>query len=381
MRPLILASALALGAAACSGGGDTTTVAPTTVPGPTTTTSFVPQPADFTTGWRAVNLPETQDFQAVPLAVLDTPDGWLAVGIDAQDRAAVWTSPDGVDWARLAHDPAFDGAAMADVVAGGPGLVAVGATATGGRFTPATEQAVVWTSADGGQSWRRIDSSSFNGAGMTAVTAGGPGLVAVGGDGATVVIWTSPDGETWQRVPDQDGIRAGATARSIVPGGEGLVVVGADDALDGAVWTSSDGAGWRRVVAAPAVFRSSPVFDAAERGGVLVAVGQTLAENGAAVWNVTDGGWERVPLGEPFLGATLLGVTAGSGGFVAHGLDARDGPAFWWSTDGASWEQVPGEGDLFSGFTFIRDVAYGPGGIVAIGDVPGGMTAWRWASG
>jgi hypothetical protein len=66
--------------------------------------------------------------------------------------------------------------------------------------------------------WLQVcDPASFNEAAMYAVTAGGPGLVAVGangvdyysreddaspGDGANdAVVWTSPDGLTWTRVP------------------------------------------------------------------------------------------------------------------------------------------------------------------------------------
>ena len=48
--------------------------------------------------------------------------------------AAVWTSPDGIQWTRVDHTPAFDHlggevtgwATMYDVIAAGPGLVAVG---------------------------------------------------------------------------------------------------------------------------------------------------------------------------------------------------------------------------------------------------------------
>ena len=49
------------------------------------------------------------------------------VGSDAGDDAAVWTSGDGIAWSRVPHDEAvFAGAGMQSVTAGGPGLVAVG---------------------------------------------------------------------------------------------------------------------------------------------------------------------------------------------------------------------------------------------------------------
>jgi hypothetical protein len=64
---------------------------------------------------------------------------------------------------------------MSSVTVGGPGLVAVGAYRF---FVP---DAVIWTSADG-ITWARVphDESLFNAAEMTSVTSGGLGVVAVG---------------------------------------------------------------------------------------------------------------------------------------------------------------------------------------------------------
>ena len=128
--------------------------------------------------------------------------GLVAVGRD-EDRwaAAVWTSSDGLLWERVAHDEAVFGSdreqEMGSVAVGGPGLVAVGSDF--GR-----EAAAVWTSSDG-LLWERVahDETVFGGAGrqvMTSVTAGGPGLVAVGVDGdlqqgvgrGAAAVWTSP---------------------------------------------------------------------------------------------------------------------------------------------------------------------------------------------
>ena len=98
-----------------------------------------------------------------------------------KDRAAVWTSTDGISWSRVAHDPEIfgeDGRGMRAVVAGELGLVAVGTD--------------VWTSSDG-ITWSLVqqDVDSFDEArpgdveilgGMQSVTFGGPGLVGVGTD-------------------------------------------------------------------------------------------------------------------------------------------------------------------------------------------------------
>jgi hypothetical protein len=107
--------------------------------------------------------------------------------------AAVWTSPDGFRWSRVPHSDAVFGpvvafgvagsAVMTSVTAGGPGLVAVG---------EANSFAAVWTSPDGitwspvfrservvqlGNEWAMVHTR------MSSVTAGGPGLVAVGSSG------------------------------------------------------------------------------------------------------------------------------------------------------------------------------------------------------
>jgi hypothetical protein len=164
----------------------------------------------------------------------------VAVGSETYRVAAVWTSPDGFTWSRVAHDDAVFGRAtglpddifkMTAVTAGGPGLVAVGerggasdqvehsGRSTGG-WMGTRPVGAVWTSVDG-VTWSRVphDPNVFGeweedqgpvsepmhglSAQMKDVTTGGPGLVVVGdvyrggwgtGRGAA---WTSPDGFTW----------------------------------------------------------------------------------------------------------------------------------------------------------------------------------------
>jgi hypothetical protein len=76
------------------------------------------------------------------------------------------------------------------VVAGGPGLVAVGFEHSG-----ADGDAAVWASTDG-LVWSRVPRTVvFGGSGdqqMFSVVAGGPGLVAVGIDFGDAAVWVSP---------------------------------------------------------------------------------------------------------------------------------------------------------------------------------------------
>ena len=109
--------------------------------------------------------------------------------------------------------------------------------------------------------WSRVpqDDVVFGGEGgqvMLSVTAGGPGLVAVGSDGSAAAVWTSPDGFIWSRVP-HDAALGGAsfqTMRSVTIGAVGLIAVGSDGSdagEDAAVWTSPDGITWSRVQTEP----------------------------------------------------------------------------------------------------------------------------------
>ena len=122
--------------------------------------------------------------------------GWDEFGGDPE--AVVWTSPDGITWSRVPHDAAVFGGEniqeMKSVTIGGQGLVAVGSDGLGDD--PDTD-AAVWTSPDG-ISWSRVphDAAVFGGKdsqGMNSVTAGGPGLVAVGSDG----LGDDPDAAVW----------------------------------------------------------------------------------------------------------------------------------------------------------------------------------------
>jgi hypothetical protein len=138
-------------------------------------------------------------WQVMHSVVADGP-GLVAVGDNGLD-AAVWTSADGLAWSRVPHDEAVfggdDSQQMYSVVAGGPGFVAVGDDYSGGDA-----DAAVWTSPDG-LAWSRVphDEAVFGGNDsqqMYSVVAGGPGLVAVGYDRSggddDAAVWTSPGG-------------------------------------------------------------------------------------------------------------------------------------------------------------------------------------------
>jgi len=224
--------------------------------------------------------------------------GLVAVGADGQ-VAAVWTSTDGVTWTRAPHDPEAFGTGkvpdsateMEGVTAGGPGLVAVGSVDEG---VEEQSRSAVWTSVDG-ITWTRVphDEAIFGRVGiqgMASVTSGGPGLVAVGIDepnsteamgGARAAVWTSPDGVTWSRVPDDEAIFGGGEGDEthmddVTAAGSGLIAVGST------VWTSPDGITWTRVPDADAIFGIGEMESVIAAGLGLVAVGEF--DDNATIW-------------------------------------------------------------------------------------------------
>jgi hypothetical protein len=264
-------------------------------------------------------------------------------------------------WSRISIDEFVIGAGarLNGVVAGGPGLVAVGSDALG---------AAVWTSTDG-IAWSRVpdDAAIVRAADLNSVVAGGPGFVAVGSDRSGAAVWTSPDGVTWSRVPHDEEIFGGIygqSMRSVTVGGPGLVAVGLHgphdhsdgsglDDLNAAVWTSVDGITWSRIPANDAVFGGAghQMMSSVTAGGPgLVAVGSDSPVGDeehmytySAVWTSLDGTeWSRVALDELVIGggySAMYSVVAGDLGLVAVGYHESHIP-IWTSMDGITWSRV-----------------------------------------
>ena len=368
------------------------------------------------------------DGQSRMLGVVAGGPGFVAVG-GRDGNAAVWTSVHGLTWSRVPHDEAVFGgvgeSGMSDVAVGGPGLVAVGQQDVctdhevldergsspvdeDGNLEPETVcedgNAVVWTSVDG-LTWSRVphDESVFSGQdfyGMSSVTLGGPGLVAVGlsdnSDGGDAVVWTSVDGLTWSRVPHDEAVFGGAGRQEmwdVTVGGPGLVAVGRDGlgvwdntyggGQDAAVWTSVDGLTWTRVPHDEDAFGGvGPAMLGVTTGGPgLVAVGYSWPSSApAAVWTSVDGlTWLRVPHDNGAeMGGTMSSVTVGGPGLVAVGF----GGQVWSSPDGLTWSLAAND-DTESAHAGIRAVIAANGRLVAVGVLePNGesKSAAAWTS-
>ena len=263
-----------------------------------------------------------------------------------------------------------------------------------------------------GLTWKAATMPSVSGrptGKIEAVTAGGPGFVAVGrgctfkGEGGRceAIVWTSRQGNRWTLAPRQDSTSTGFVIPmsgpelgmfDVAAGKAGIVAIGyaARPAMSAVAWFSKDGATWRRVrIGSAAKVRVKAVTWS---GGRFVIVGEDRSEftgrnlstatARAAVWTSTDGRqWNRVPheamfnvgrfvdtMEDPSTGG-MRDVTAGPNGFVAVGTRCtgepiRCRPAAWRSGDGRHWTRVSGMPEVDGS---LNGVASSPAGYVAVG--------------
>ncbi len=397
---------LVVGLLVVAGGGDdvvTTDPAATPTPADTGPSPSVTAPAS---GERWARIAHDEAVMGGPgvqsmVDVTAGGPGLVAVGAEGSDEAgdaAVWTSVDGITWLRVPDEAGVLGGpgdqTMWGVTAGGPGLVAVGRV---GADLNSDGDAAVWTSVDG-ITWLRVpdEAGVLGGPGdqvMFSVVAGGPGLVAVGIDRLEAemdaAVWTSVDGITWLRAPDEAGVLGGTGTQvlwDVVAGGPGLVAVGWGNPgsdVDAVVWTSADGISWLRASDEAGVLGGpgSQVLRGVVAGGPgLVAVGaeDSGSNNDAAVWTSVDGiSWLRAEDGGELFGGVgnqeLWQVTTATAGLVAVGRDNSSGDndaAVWTSVDGVSWSRVQDDEMVFGGpgRQVMNGVVAGGPGVVAVGN-------------
>ena len=325
----------------------TTTTPPTTttttLPSTTTTTVAALDPA-AAAAWAAFDtlLPqeEVPPFYGGGHVVNDlASNGEVVVAVgDAMNTdenymrdGLVLVSTDGRVWERVLDHENFDsgGKGLNTVVAGGPGFILGGQACDTEERCTTGWRAALWTSVDG-REWQRVphDTELFGErSAVYDLLVREDGILALGllceGDACPTVVWSSPDGFTWERTD----LSEGAWPAEMAEGESGLVGVSngsSDTASWGAVWTSPDGVTWVRVPDDPDVF------------------------------GVEEGTYE-----------SILDVAAGSDGFVAVGTDGTNA-IVWFSADGRTWERIPHDPELFGGTTMYRVMAWGDG-YVAVG--------------
>ena len=324
-----------------------TTVPPATAP-PTTTASVVQEPMT----WSRAPFDGRVDF------VVAGGPGLIAVGV-ADDTKVLWTSADGKTWTRVPLDEAvFGGYRIHDLVATPDGYAAIG---TDGKTSVAA-----WTSLDGVE-WVRnsVDGFAQSEVGRLSInglTYGPSGYVAVGWTSQPDQEWMlddhivihSPDGTVWQRTNTTDLPLGGM--KDVAVHGSGYLAFGVDWSGEGepGVWESADGLNWTLIDVNVEQGSDDGLLEFQE---VAVADdGQLYAFANGPVWVSENGSnWTRLGqfVGEPedgFAGAwgaaANQGVVSGDrivlvGSLEVRGFDEPDRAAVWASEDGGiTWERM-----------------------------------------
>jgi serine/threonine protein kinase len=231
-------------------------------------------------------------------------------------------------------------------------MTAYGSTivTTGTEVSDGVVRQQFFFSADGGRSWQLAPVRAASGGqpplGYQATrVAGGPRGWAAIATGAPGSLWISPNGRSWtlaatHGLPTQpgDGIWVlTATAQGFLAAGQGA-------GGQAVIWTSPDGITWQRMTAAPlgliAQGRTlASVSWAASFGDATVISGQ-YADGQYGTWLSTDGGSAWTPVTIPVTGGaegTISGLAADGSGLIA----VRPGPAadaiVYFSPNGLAW--------------------------------------------
>ncbi len=298
--------------------------------GASSTTSLAVPTIDWT---RATNL---QPPPGVLVAMSDGPAGFGAiVSVKPENMAGhheVWLSSDGLRW-----DQSY--AAPPEVTLNDIAPLEDGWLAGGLRWEPRAEMTSVPVVGSSTAEWQLVGLPTF---GQTR----SPEVLPAGVDGA------------------------GAGVRALTRGGPGVVAAGWFPAPDGfqygAVWTSRDGIEWQFSAGGPASFGPDPstiyLVEAVETA--LLAVGDLGGET--AAWISVDGiTWDRTARNQVSALPAVSAVASGPEGLVVAGWSQLPPVAFGYSEDGESWrfESFPDAGGLPIGLRATSD------GFLAVGKV------------
>jgi hypothetical protein len=194
--------------------------------------------------WRPVPDDPTAFANAEVRAIAQLGSGYVAIGVVGTAQqvtgSVAWTSPDGRAWTRIDSADLGRGRAVALVAAPTGGLVAVGSDLD-------EHEAFAWTSADG-RSWTLAPSEpsrQYHGKiRMTDVTVVGDELIGVGNyiglQRGTAISWVSRDGLTWEEARSAP-VQEQGEFYAVTAAGPGVVAVGSfgepDDYIP-TVWLS-----------------------------------------------------------------------------------------------------------------------------------------------
>jgi hypothetical protein len=312
-------------------------------------------------GWERIGPFEDLSDRLNISAMATFPDGLVAVGTQGRQPTA-WLSVDGTGWDEFPIAAAGD---VMDVVAGGPGLIAVGATCS--DFTGSSDQPcdpAIWTSPDA-TTWTPV---------MTTEAFGGCSSLAS----------VQPDCQTWihEIHPTATGFLA-----------NGVDIIDATWPNTSVGWTSTDGLSWQRVSTLRTDERPPyPEFVAEtdwENGRY--GLGTRCTGDGSRFacepqgWISRDGmTWEPVQLDPADFGASDhaaliedgLELTSGKFGLMAigHNLDPttwHETPMMFLSENGLDW----------TAYQLDDEMALAINDLISFGDrviASGSRGVWAW---
>ncbi len=375
-------------------GSSSTTIAGTTIPPVTTTGLGESGLMVDTIEWvRAPEDPD-RDFRSRTMTAVTAGDDLLVATGTVDGHGVIWSSPDGLRWglADVPAPPEGQRDYFTDVVADGSGFVAVGYSGSledGGR-TFASATATVWTSSDG-QVWERLDAvgdaeepREF----INAVAVSNGEWVAVGGgssdDSGGPLAWTSSDGRSWAGIPREmfGGFGGGESPilHSVVGTEEGFVAVGSDTTRPMPwIWTSWDGSLWEEtpsILIDPAPDSVGVVEVAASESAFVMVSDGAHRFSPSAIWTSIDAiDWTVDGATDDSAEAQYLGLATSGTGIVVVGSEKFVG-VIWTSTDGETWNQSPRDPDIFGSRTAIHDVTIFGDQIIAVGSSVGDYAVW-----
>lgn len=309
-------------------------------------------------------------FTSERVAALAASDvGFVAIGLaeaTGRDLGQIWFSSDGIEWDRVGVPATLEGVSLLDVAAGPGGFVAIGDVA-GDPFL-ANETGIVLFRSPDGRRWERVPVVPGMVAGLASGIGGGPsGYVAAGFTDPEPgpIILVSDDGVAWTAVAPADSGDAALGITSPTPSGDGWIAVGGP-AETLSVLHSDDGVRWTGSVVEDRDTNGIALTDLVVGPGGFLAIGIVGDDCGpfsscpaeSMLWWSADGlTWGRVTEPDP---TVALGAVASD---PVRGFVSIRGPETWASPDGWAWTTL---GDL-GGFGAVDAVVRGDL-IVAVGD-------------
>jgi hypothetical protein len=310
-----------------------------------------------------------------PTRVMAAGPGLVAFAAEygATPGVALWDSVDGRTWRSLRSPALQSGEEPVWFYASGKILVVT-------AESPALGAPHIWASDDEGATWQESPAQLR----ITALAAGGDGVIAFCYDppsSQSTSLWTSADGLSWRPVAQAAGVFASADVASVAQTSQGLAAggsVGPRGQGQGAgIWTSPDGFTWTKVPNDAGIFGDgsdgSEVIQVVAGPRGILALGQRVVvttQGGRAfeqiAWASPDGVHWRQAVTPFFDSNEYFGqVVAWQGGFVQF-TDEGGETIVWSSPDGLTWTRV-GSDELFDGTARVSSATGFQQGVAAVG--------------